>query len=97
VALRLALERGGDSVALRLALERGEGLPERDGGRPFGGPLLLFEPWALLCFELRTRGVCFVVCGFVCLFTFYYFQEGVFSPVIRGSLWLSMTVAPEPL
>jgi hypothetical protein len=31
------------------------------------------------------------------LFMFYYFLKGVFSLVIRGPLWLSPTVAPEPL
>jgi hypothetical protein len=42
-----------------------------------------------------TRGV---ICGlWVCLFAFYYFSKGVFFPVIRGPLWSSPTVAPEPL
>jgi hypothetical protein len=27
----------------------------------------------------------------VCLFAFYYFSKGVFFPVIRGPLWLSLT------
>jgi hypothetical protein len=27
----------------------------------------------------------------ICLFAFYYFLKGVFSPVIRGPLWLSPT------
>jgi hypothetical protein len=30
-------------------------------------------------------------------FAFYYFSKGVFYLVIRGPLWLSLIVAPEPL
>jgi hypothetical protein len=38
-----------------------------------------------------------VICSlWACLLVYYYFKIGV-SPVVRGPLWLSPTVAPEPL
>jgi hypothetical protein len=75
----------------RQALERGGDLPEGYHGRPFDGSLRLFGPWALLCFGPQPRRVCFVVCEFVCLFTFYYFFERGVFPVFRGPSWLSRT------
>jgi hypothetical protein len=49
------------------------------------GPSL---PWAM-----TTR---VAVCGFVCSL-FIILEKGVFAPIIRGPLWSSPTVAPEPL
>jgi hypothetical protein len=68
-------------VARHLAHERGGDLPEGYHDRPFGGPLWLFGSWALLCFGSRPRGVCFVVCGFVCL-PFIIFRNGCFPPLL---------------
>jgi hypothetical protein len=49
-------------------------------------------------FFVSGRGHAERVCGSrASLFTFYYFSKGVFSLDIRGPLWLSPTVAPEPL
>jgi hypothetical protein len=64
-------------VARCLVLERGGDSPEGYRGRPFGGPLRLLRPWALLCFGLQPPGAYFVVCGFVCLL-FIIFRKGVF-------------------
>jgi hypothetical protein len=88
-----ALERGGDFVARRLALERGGSLPEGYHDRLFGGPLRLFRVVGLsLLWAATTRSV---PCGlWVCLFSFYYFSKGVFSPVIRGPLRLVPDSSP---
>jgi hypothetical protein len=74
---RQALKRGGDSVARRPVLERDGDSLEGYHGRPFGGPLRLFGPWALLCSGPRPRGACFVIRGFVCLH-FIIFRKGCF-------------------
>jgi hypothetical protein len=54
-----------------------------------------FGPWAFPFWAATTRSV---FLGFAtCLFVFYYFSKRGVSPVIRGPLWLSPTVVPEPL
>jgi hypothetical protein len=54
-----------------------------------------FGPWAFPLWVATTQNVFlgFVACSFCVLL---FFERGV-SPVIRGPLWLSTTVAPEPL
>jgi hypothetical protein len=48
--------------------------------------------WAVGPSLLRAAATQSVFCDSrVCLFAFYYFSKGVFSPVIRGPLWLSPT------
>jgi hypothetical protein len=68
-------------VAQRLVLERGRDSPDGYRGQPFGGPLQLLGPWALLCFRPRPRGACFVVCGFVRLI-FIIFRKGCFPRLL---------------
>jgi hypothetical protein len=81
-------------VARHPIFERDRDSPEGYRDRPFGGPLRLLGLWALLCSEPRPRRACFVIRGFVSL-RFIFFRKGVFSPIIRGPLWLSPTIRPE--
>jgi hypothetical protein len=54
-----------------------------------------FRQWAIPLWAATTWSM---FLGFTtCLFVFYYFSKRGFSLVIRGPLWLSLTVAPEPL
>jgi hypothetical protein len=52
---RQALERGGDFVVRYLVLERDGDSPKGYRGRPFGGPLWLSGPWALLLWAATTQ------------------------------------------
>jgi hypothetical protein len=81
---RQALERGGGSVARRLVLERGVPRPAVRWASAVS--------WAMGPSFLRASTTRSVFCGlWVCSFASYYFSKGVF-PVIRGPLWLSLTV-----
>jgi hypothetical protein len=62
-------------VTRRLALVRGGDLPKGYRGRPFGGPLRLFGPWALPCFGPRSRRVWFVG---LFVYLLLFFERGVF-------------------
>jgi hypothetical protein len=77
-----ALKQGGDSAAQRWALKRDGDSPEGYCDRPFGGPLRLLGPWALLCFGPRPREAFFVVCGLFVL-PLTIFREGCFPRLLE--------------
>jgi hypothetical protein len=83
-------------MARRPALEQGGGSPEGYRGWLLDGPLRLFWVVGSLCPGPRPRGA-FIRGLWICLFAFYYFRKGRFFPIIRGTLWPSPKVAPEPL
>jgi hypothetical protein len=83
-------------VAGHLVLERGRDSPKGYRGYLFGGPLWLSRPSTLPLWAATIHEACLGVCGFV-RFAFYNFSKRAFSPVMREPLWLSSTVAPEPL
>jgi hypothetical protein len=106
---RQALERGGGSPegasgprarrSLRGVAHGPRARRKLDRGVPRS-----FGWWAVVAFlgcgpfhfGLRPLGMCFRGSWHV-RFVFYYFSKRWVSPVIRGPLWLSPTVAPEPL
>jgi hypothetical protein len=85
---RPALERSGVSM-LRCRATR----PRRSFARGVLGPAAC---WAIgVTWAMVVRGV---VCRWWVRLRFYYYaKKWVFSWVIRGPLWLSLTVAHEPL
>jgi hypothetical protein len=88
-----ALERGGGFVVRRLPLEQDGGSPEGCRGRLVCWAVEAF--WAMglsLPWAAAMRGVIHS-CGIDRLL---FLKRGHF-PVIRGPIWLSPTVAPEPL
>jgi hypothetical protein len=61
----VCLARGADFASI--------GLPEGDRGQPFGGPLRIFGPWALLCFGCDHTEC---VLWFVGLFVYFLLVSG---------------------
>jgi hypothetical protein len=79
----------------RLVLGDAEARPRGTTTDRLVGRCGFFGPWSFTLWAGTTQSV---FLGFMaCLFVFYYFLKRGFPPVIRGPLWLSPTVAPEPL